>query len=107
MSGHWSIENGGGAVWIEDYTPPKGEQPPRYPTRGTLGKDGLLAHVMHDQSGRPITEFELPPGRSKADTWMAPYRLPPQLAIGAAFEKNPSEAKAARRLEEHYASLKR
>jgi hypothetical protein len=98
--GYQMIGGSTSPVWVPD-APVAKSQPPRYPTRGKLGADGLMHHEIADRTGRVITEFSLPDGRSKRDTWMNPYCLAPQLMI--ALDKNPSEAKTARRLEEYCA----
>ena len=35
--------------------------------------DGLLHFVRYNDANTPIREFALPEGRTKADSWMAPY----------------------------------
>jgi hypothetical protein len=52
----------------------------RYKDAGKPTGDGLMAHVIMDQSNRPITEFSLAPGQSKR-CWMGRYMAEPQLMV--------------------------
>lgn len=42
---------------------------------------GLIPTITLDRTKREITEFELAPGRTKRDGWMAPYTTTPQRAM--------------------------
>lgn len=100
MAGHWVTGNGGGACWVE--YPDAPTPPPRYPTRGVPCGDGLRMHALKDRTGREINEFECENGISKRQAWMGVFMSPPSLML--ALDKNPTEARAARRLAEFYAA---
>lgn len=47
----------------------------------TISGDGLKMTTTKDHADRPIYEFELPAGATKASTWMKPYLAQPFLQI--------------------------
>lgn len=72
----------------------------RYPNKGTPCPDGLMKHVVADPSGRPITEFSLPAGRTKMNTWMSAYAGPRYLQTVLSNDPTWSAAVHAQRLVE-------
>jgi hypothetical protein len=80
--GYWTQEGGSTSpTYVSTPTVEPAKPQRRYSDAGTPCGNGLVAHVMNDQSNRPITEYSLEPGASKRSAWMGRFMDQPQLQV--------------------------